>query len=79
MTATEFCYWLRGFVELAEPRGMSERQVKIMNDHLDLVLRKETPRRGGDEAPSLESYRAVFPISTYNQSMQEVRELPGSC
>ncbi len=91
MTATEFCYWLRGFIEIAEPQAMSERQLKIINDHLDLVLHKETPKRGGDEVPPWGAYRAVFPISTagyrlqdgsssieaYGQNAQEVRDLLG--
>lgn len=53
MTATEFCYWLRGHLELASPTVLSEQQVAIINDHLDLVFKKETP-----------CYQPVFPIAT---------------
>lgn len=53
MTAIEFCYWLRGHLELASPTVLNEQQLTIVNDHLDLVFRKETPR-----------YQPVFPIDT---------------
>ncbi len=44
MTSEQFCYWLRGAIEL----GMSQfgpEQVKAITDHLDLVLHKVTPDR----------------------------------
>ncbi len=38
MTAQDFCYWLRGVLEIAEPTQLNARQIEIINKHLDLVL-----------------------------------------
>lgn len=40
MKATEFCYWLQGYFELTANtgQGMSEAQVKVIRQHLDMVF-----------------------------------------
>jgi len=38
MNPTEFCYWLRGFLEMAEPKDMNEAQMEMLKKHLDLVF-----------------------------------------
>lgn len=44
MTPENFCYWLRGYIELADrDASLSPNQIKIINDHLDLVMTKVTP------------------------------------
>lgn len=47
MTENQFCYWLKGYFELANPRGyaIDHMQTKIIMDHLDQVFKKETPDR----------------------------------
>ncbi len=45
MTPEEFAYWLQGFFELAQPTSLDERQVKVIQDHLQLVFAKVTPDR----------------------------------
>jgi len=45
MTTTEFCYWLQGFMETADPKSINETQTQIIKDHLDLVFNKVTPDR----------------------------------
>jgi len=45
MTPENFVYWLRGFLEIQEPDHISEKQIQIINDHLDLVFRTVTPDR----------------------------------
>jgi hypothetical protein len=43
MTPENFCYWLRGFIELSgDDAELSPEQVKMINEHLDLVLKKVT-------------------------------------
>lgn len=37
MTPQEFCYWLQGFFELADPQRLTEKQVQVIEQHLDLV------------------------------------------
>lgn len=43
MNPQDFCYWLQGFFELTEPRNLTEREVTIIKQHLDLVFNKVTP------------------------------------
>lgn len=44
MTPENFVYWLQGFLEIEAPKTITEEQIKIINDHISLVLKKETPR-----------------------------------
>jgi hypothetical protein len=43
MTAENFVYWLQGYLELSEGNFLSPKQVKIVKDHIGLVLKKVTP------------------------------------
>lgn len=47
MTPENFCYWLQGYLEISGNENLIEAQVKIVKDHLDLVLEKKTPTYGG--------------------------------
>ncbi len=40
MNSLDFCYWLRGFLELSGDKEvtLSEEQVKMINDHLALAM-----------------------------------------
>lgn len=45
MSATEFCYWLQGYVELqpeGKLTGLSADQMKVISEHLQLVFKKVT-------------------------------------
>ena len=42
MTERDFCYWLQGFIELNGIEALSKEQVKIIQEHLQLVLDKVT-------------------------------------
>ena len=44
MTAEQFTYWLQGFFELSGTTTLNEQQVKVVKDHIALVLNKATPR-----------------------------------
>lgn len=41
----DFCYWLQGFFEISEPKTLSEREMTIIRDHLQLGFEKKTPDR----------------------------------
>lgn len=43
MTMEQFCYWLQGFMELSGTHALTERHVRIINDHLAKVFNKQTP------------------------------------
>lgn len=43
MTPEQFCFWLHGFFELTGRDDLSEAQVKMVREHLDLVFTKVTP------------------------------------
>lgn len=45
MTPQDFCYWLKGYVELSETTSLTDNQVLVIKDHLDLVFKKVTPDR----------------------------------
>lgn len=45
MTPEQFIYWLQGYIEMAEPKQIDEKQIQIIKDHIALVLKKETPDR----------------------------------
>lgn len=44
MEAINFVYWLQGALELGNQKTMTEEQVKVIQDHLNLVLKKVTPQ-----------------------------------
>ena len=43
MTPENFVYWLQGVLEIADPKQLDEIQIKIIKDHIALVLKKQTP------------------------------------
>ena len=45
MTAEQFVYWLRGFLEITDPDRISPRETRIIKDHLKLVFDKQIPDR----------------------------------
>jgi hypothetical protein len=45
MTAEQFTYWLQGFMEIANPAQLGEKEIQIIKDHLALVFDKQTPQR----------------------------------
>jgi hypothetical protein len=45
MTPEQFTYWLQGFSEVSGEEAPDARQWKIIQDHLALVFKKETPTR----------------------------------
>jgi len=45
MTSTEFCYWLKGKIEIdGEPKALTAKQVKMISAHLDLVFTNVTSK-----------------------------------
>lgn len=40
MNPESFCYWLQGFFELSDAVSLTEKQVKIIKEHLEYVFTK---------------------------------------
>jgi len=53
MTAENFVYWLQGYLEISnkEDIKLDSEQIKIIQDHIKLVLNKVTPDRLGTITP----------------------------
>jgi hypothetical protein len=43
MSPENFAYWLNGYLEISGTKELSSDQLKIVQDHLALVLTKVTP------------------------------------
>lgn len=43
MDSLSFVYWLQGLLEIGDPKSLDEKQIKIIKDHIALVLEKKTP------------------------------------
>jgi len=56
MTPEAFAYWLQGFFELSQSNQLSETQVQVIRDHLQLVFNKQTPDRKFTLAPLVEMF-----------------------
>ena len=48
MTARDFIYWLRGFLEMTSPETLTKQQLEIINDHLEKAMGTESVVLSGD-------------------------------
>lgn len=46
MNERDFVYWLQGFFEMTNVENLTKEQVKMIKDHLSLVMEKKTPQLG---------------------------------
>ena len=49
MKSTEFCYWLQGLFELANPVFLTAEQTKLIKQHLDMVFIHEIDKSYPEE------------------------------
>ena len=60
---TAFIYWLQGFFELSGATSLNEEQVKVIKEHIALVLHKVTPSSVGTDTPPQQTRGPyTFPI-----------------
>ncbi len=50
MTSRDFCYWLQGFFEIADPKSLSKEQIDMIQKHLSMVFKHEIDPSYGDQA-----------------------------
>ena len=55
MNSRDFCFWLQGYFELVETNNskLTKSQIQVIQDHLKLVFKKETPDRSIAGKPSV--------------------------
>lgn len=41
MNTIDFCFWLQGYFEISDGKALSEKQVKVIKNHLSLVFKHE--------------------------------------
>lgn len=74
MDATSFAYWLHGFFEISDSNSLTEKQVQIIKDHLDLVFNKVTPDYSKENFPQTDEFvpfkpyqdNPVVPLTPYH-------------
>jgi len=49
MTSRDFCYWLQGYFEIAEPIELTSEQLKTIQRHLAMVFVHEIDPSMGDK------------------------------
>lgn len=50
MDTTQFCYWLQGLFELAEPVVLDARQTELVRRHLAMVFQHDIDQRISPES-----------------------------
>lgn len=50
MTSRDFCYWLQGFFEVGGQTQVTDSQVTIIKNHLNMVFKHEIDPSHGDAA-----------------------------
>jgi hypothetical protein len=43
VTYRDFCFWMQGFFELADPKFLTAEQVELVKRHLNMVFVHERP------------------------------------
>ena len=64
MTPEQLVYWLQGFFELSGATSLNEEQVKVIKEHIALVLHKVTPSSVGTGTPPQQT-RGPYTFSIY--------------
>lgn len=66
MNSEQFIFWLQGYLELANPSSLDEKQIQIIKDHIALVLTKVTPDRNPivTTTPIINPLQETFPKYT---------------
>jgi len=62
MRAVEFCYFLQGYMELANPETISEKDLEMIKGHLKLAFRD-------DIDPSMGTYEHQMELSAAHEGM----------
>ena len=62
MKSVEFCYWLQGMFELANPKELTEAQTTLVKQHLAMVFTHEIdPSYPKHQQPALDALHGGKP------------------
>ena len=50
MNRVNFCYWLQGYFEIANPKGISKEELKMIKSHLQLTFKNDIDLEYGDKS-----------------------------
>lgn len=65
MRTSEFCYWLQGFFELSGDEKLTDDQVKVIKNHLNLVFAHDLdPKQVKDKLQQIHDGESAFPPPT---------------
>lgn len=78
MSSNDFTTWLQGFFEISEANSLTEKQVRIIKDHLALVFIKITPDRNeiSEKKESLTEYLERMQINPEEEKVCRLVEPP---
>jgi hypothetical protein len=72
MSSREFCYWLQGYFENANPTTIGEVQTDLIKRHLNLVFKHEIDPSYGNEVHQQE-LNQIHNISNNNDMSNKLR------
>lgn len=49
MTSRDFCFWLQGYLEIAQPTSLEKSEVEMVQKHLNLVFKHEIDPSMGNQ------------------------------
>ncbi len=70
MTDRDFCFWLQGFFEVANPKEMCEDQIKMVREHLNLVFEHAFAPKPAAEPPPVKE----VPAKGIAEALEEMRK-----
>lgn len=68
MTSRDFCYWLQGVFEVANPLELGERQTTMIKNHLALVFKHEIDPSMPDPTGTLQAIHDGVATSVTGQT-----------
>jgi hypothetical protein len=76
MTARDFCYWLQGNFEIANPQCLNERETTLIKQHLALVFKHEIDPSFGKDREALQAIHDGKPKPTPLPPLQKWPDEP---
>lgn len=62
MLARDFCFWLQGYFEVANPHELTAGQLTLIKRHLNLVFKHEIDPSMPDPTGALQAIHDGFPL-----------------